>query len=247
MTEPEHWPDWNLHASVIMGLAVLGGLYVSWGGLAAARRRVLCFGAALALLFLSLNGPLHNLSDCCLFSAHMVQHLLLTLAFPPLLLYGTPAWVIRPLLKPRVLFRFAAWATRPLPAAVIFSTPITAWHFPGAYEAALEHHGLHVVQHVVFMATGVIMWWPILSPGPLPDAAALPLRPGPADVARRGAHYPRRARPLPVLRIGTARVGPRASRRPAARRPPDVGRGDDLPVGRGQCGVVPVVRTGRIR
>ncbi len=80
-----------------MGLAVLGGLYVSWGGLAAARRRVLCFGAALALLFLSLNGPLHNLSDCCLFSAHMVQHLLLTLAFPPLLLYGTPAWVIRPL------------------------------------------------------------------------------------------------------------------------------------------------------
>ena len=37
MTEPEHWPDWNLHASVIIGLAVLGGLYVSWGGLAAAR------------------------------------------------------------------------------------------------------------------------------------------------------------------------------------------------------------------
>ncbi len=171
MTDPEHWPDWNLHASVMIGLAILGGLYVSWGGLAATRRQVLCFGAALALLFLSLNGPLHNLSDCCLFSAHMVQHLLLTLAFPPLLLYGTPAWVIRPLLKPRVLFRFAAWATRPLPAAVIFSTPITAWHFPGAYEAALEHHGLHVVQHVVFMATGVIMWWPILSPVPeLPRA-----------------------------------------------------------------------------
>jgi len=79
MTDPEHWPDWNLHASVIIGLAILGGLYVSWGGLAATRRQVLCFGAALALLFLSLNGPLHNLSDCCLFSAHMVHHLLLTL------------------------------------------------------------------------------------------------------------------------------------------------------------------------
>src|SRR5438034_7018214 len=37
---------------------------------------------------LALNGPLHNLSDSYLFSAHMVQHLVLTLVFPPLLLYG---------------------------------------------------------------------------------------------------------------------------------------------------------------
>ena len=169
---PGPWQRWDLHPSVIIGLALLGGLYVYWGGLAAPRRRVASFVGALTVLGLALNGPLHNLSDFYLFSAHMVQHLVLTLVFPPLLLYGTPAWVVRPLLRPHPVMRFARWATRPLPAGVLFSAPITLWHFPQFYEAALEHHGLHVVQHLVFLATAVIMWWPVLSPVPeLPRAS----------------------------------------------------------------------------
>ncbi|HYT04173.1 MAG TPA: cytochrome c oxidase assembly protein [Gemmatimonadales bacterium] len=166
------WQRWDLHPSVLMGLALLGGLYVYWGGLRAPRRRVAAFAAALLVLGLALNGPLHNLSDSYLFSAHMAQHLALTLAFPPLLLYGTPAWVVRPLLRPRWVLRFARRVTRPLAAGVLFSAPITLWHFPAFYEAALEHHGLHIVQHLVFLATAVIMWWPLLSPVPeLPRAS----------------------------------------------------------------------------
>jgi putative membrane protein len=160
------WQRWDVHPSVILGLAALGGLYVYLGGLRASRRQVAAFAGALAVLGLSLNGPLHNLSDSYLFSAHMVQHLVLTLVFPPLLLYGTPAWVVRPLLEPRWVLPFARWATRPLIAGIIFSVPITLWHFPQFYEAALEHHNLHIVQHLVFIATAVIMWWPILSPVP---------------------------------------------------------------------------------
>jgi len=126
------------------------------------------------VLGLALNGPLHNLSDSYLFSAHMAQHLVLTLVFPPLLLYGTPAAVVRPLLRPRWVFGFARWATRPLMAGALYSGPITLWHFPQFYQAALEHHPLHIVQHLVFIATAVIMWWPILSPVPeLPRASYL--------------------------------------------------------------------------
>ena len=54
------------------------------------------FCAALLVLLLSLNGPVHDLSDYYLFSIHMAQHLLLTLLFPPLLLAGIPAWLLRP-------------------------------------------------------------------------------------------------------------------------------------------------------
>ena len=166
------WQHWDLHPSVVIGLALLGGLYVFWGGLEAPRRRVAAFAVALAVLGLALNGPLHNLSDGYLFSAHMVQHLALTLVFPPLLLYGTPASVVRPLLGPHGVASFARWATRPLAAGLVFSVPITLWHFPQFYEAALEHHALHIVQHLVFIATAVIMWWPILSPVPeLPRAS----------------------------------------------------------------------------
>ena len=51
-------------------------------------------------LLAALNGPLHDLSDWYLFSAHMVQHLILTLVVPPLLLTGTPAWMADALLRP---------------------------------------------------------------------------------------------------------------------------------------------------
>ena len=172
MTAP--WQRWDLHLSVIIGLALLGGLYVYLGGLSggAPRRRIASFAGALVVLGLALNGPLHNLSDSYLFSAHMVQHLVLTLVFPPLLLYGTPAWVVRPLVRPRWVLEFARRATRPLAAGALFSVPITLWHFPQFYEAALEHHPLHIAQHLVFLATAVIMWWPVLSPLPeLPRAS----------------------------------------------------------------------------
>src|SRR3989449_9755054 len=158
------WNRWDLHPSVLTGLVLLGGLYVFLGGVQAPRRQVASFVGALVVLFLALNGPLHNLSDPYLFSAHMAQHLLLTLVFPPLLLYGTPAHVIRPLLRPPWMIRLARWATRPLVAGALFSVPITLWHFPQFYQAALEYHPLHIVQHLVFIATAVIIWLPILSP-----------------------------------------------------------------------------------
>jgi len=172
MIVPPPWQRWDLHPSVVIGLALLGGLYAYLGGLAAPPRRIMAFGGALVVLAVSLNGPLHNLSDGYLFSAHMLQHLALTLVFPPLLLYGTPAWVVRPLLGSAWVLRVARRATRPLAAGALFSAPITLWHVPQFYEAALEHHPLHIVQHLVFIATAVIMWWPILSPVPeLPRAS----------------------------------------------------------------------------
>jgi putative membrane protein len=163
-----------LHPSVVIGLAVFGGLYVYLGGLASARRQVASFCGALIVLFLALNGPLHNLSDQYLFSAHMAQHLILTLVFPPLLLYGVPVAVIRPLLRPKWVMAVARVATRPLAAGIIFSVPMTLWHVPALYEAALRNHNLHILQHLVFLATATIMWWPVLSPVPeLPRAQHL--------------------------------------------------------------------------
>jgi putative membrane protein len=165
----DHWPAWNqwdLHRSVVIGLAALGGLYVFLGGLRTPRPHVASFAGALVVLFVALNGPLHNLSDRYLFSAHMAQHLLLTLVFPPLLLYGTPASVVRPLLKPRWVMALGRFVTRPLWAALLFTAPITIWHAPALYEAALRNHTLHIVQHLIFLATAVVMWWPVLSPVP---------------------------------------------------------------------------------
>ena len=166
------WRHWDLHPSVVIGVVLLGGLYVMLGGLAAPRRRVAAFGASLLVLLASLNGPLHDLSDQYLFSAHMVQHLILTLLFPPLFLYGVPADLARRVIRPVWARTLGVRLVQPIRAALLFTVPIVLWHLPPFYEAAMRNHGLHIVQHLVFLATSVVMWWPVLSPLPeLPRAS----------------------------------------------------------------------------
>src|SRR2546428_14098571 len=96
----------------------------------------------------------------------MAQHLVLTLLFPPLLLYGTPAGVARRLIRPVWVRRVAAVVTRPFVAAALFTAPIALWHPPVLYEAALRPPPLPIVQHLVFLTTAVLMWCPVLSPVP---------------------------------------------------------------------------------
>src|SRR4030095_237933 len=173
------WMAWTIHWSTVIGLAALGAAY-TWGArhlraLAVAagtappvlrRRQQIAFFAGLVVIFLSLNGPLHDLSDTYLFSAHMVQHLLLSLAVPPLLLVGTPGWMLRPFLANAKISAVARAVTRPTRCFVIFNVVIAAWHLPPLYNTAMAHHSVHIVQHLTFMVASVLMWWPFLSPLP---------------------------------------------------------------------------------
>ena len=158
----------TVHASTAIGIAVLAALYL-WRARrdAAAAPSVAqraAFFAALAILFLTLNGPLHDLSDEYLFSAHMVQHLVLTLVVPPLLIGGTPGPMLRPILSVRVLGAVARWVTRPTSCFVLFNLVLAAWHLPPLYNLALAQHPVHIAQHLLFIAASVLMWWPLMSP-----------------------------------------------------------------------------------
>jgi putative membrane protein len=97
----------------------------------------------------------------------MVQHLVLTLIVAPLWLAGTPGWMLDALAaraaSRRGLWPVLRWLTRPLPAFAVFGVAIVAWHLPGPYNAALETHGWHVVEHLVLLGASVVGWWPILS------------------------------------------------------------------------------------
>ena len=163
------WTNFSLHPSTVIGLAALGALYhwrsTKHPGAVSTTQRVLFF-AGLGAIFLSLNGPLHDLSDDYLFSAHMVQHLVLTLIVPPLLIAGTPGSLLRPLLRHKAIRRVAEVVTRPLMCFIIFSVTIAAWHLPPMYNTAMALHWVHIIQHLMFMAVAVLMWWPLMSPLP---------------------------------------------------------------------------------
>jgi putative membrane protein len=178
------WTEFTVHPSTVVGLGALGALYgVSRAlrsprfargdasGQAArgtpepgARTRTTLFGAGLALMFFALNGWVHDLSDYYLFTAHMVQHLLLAMGVAPLLIMGTPGWMLRPLLRLPPGAAAARLLANPIACFAIFNIVLVGWHLPPLYNAAMTYHELHILQHLLLLSASVIMWWPVLSP-----------------------------------------------------------------------------------
>ena len=128
------------------------------------RGKAVLFYTALVILFLAEASPLHDLAEIFLFSAHMVQHIILSYVVPPLLIAGTPQWIWRPLLLNRYVKPAARFFTHPLVALLVFDILFSLWHLPTAYEAALQNSLLHHFEHVILIGTAIFMWWPVLSP-----------------------------------------------------------------------------------
>jgi putative membrane protein len=181
-TDRVDWLRWTVHPSTVIGIIALGALY-SWrlraaerAGEAPTRAQRLAFGFGLVVLFATLNGPIHDLSDSYLFSAHMVQHLLLTMLVTPLLVVGLSRGILRPVLARPALSAIARRLTTGAAGFVIFNVTLIAWHLPPLYNLAMADHGVHIVQHLCFLAASVPMWWPLLSRVPELPPLSRPLQ-----------------------------------------------------------------------
>ena len=165
--------QWNWEPSIVVGMAVIVGLYLY--AIGPLRKRyfpgeriktgqTVAFLLGMVIMFLALVSPLDELGDSYLFSAHMVQHLCITVVGPPLLLIGTPAWLVEPLLGNRVVFLIARFFTYPAIAFFLFNADFWLWHVPLLYNATLENQSIHILEHLTFIIFGVLNWWPIFSP-----------------------------------------------------------------------------------
>lgn len=153
---------WTWEPSVVNGCALLTGLYLGLARPLSAR--ALYFLAGVLVLLLSLVSPLDLLADRYLFSAHMVQHMLLVLIVPPLLLLGIPPGAADRWLDRTPISRVARLLPRPLLAWSLFNGMLWVWHLPALYDAALRHTALHITEHLIFLATATIFWWPVVAP-----------------------------------------------------------------------------------
>lgn len=153
---------WDWQPSVLFGCAVLLVVYPLLVRPLTRRAWLFC-GGILTLAF-ALVSPLDTLGDAYLFSAHMVQHLLLILVVPPLLLLGIPPHAWAQLLR----WEPARWIERTLgrpPISWLLGIgTLWLWHAPFLYDAAVTHEGIHVGQHLSFLITASIFWWPVITP-----------------------------------------------------------------------------------
>lgn len=137
-------------------------------------RQVIQFLLAMLLIFVSLQGPLHELSDYYLFSAHMFQHLLVTLIMPPLLLRGLPEWLVNRLVDWPIVRPIMRFLTTPAIGFALFNVIFALWHVPSFYQRALGDPVVHGLEHALFMGTAVLTWWPVFSPTPLLPRLSVP-------------------------------------------------------------------------
>ena len=167
---------WLSDPAVLAPLALLAGVY-AWR-FAAARRevggrgtgplRALAFAAGVLVLAAALVSPIDGLGEDYLFSAHMLQHVLLGDIAPLLLLLGLSRVIMRPATRrlmrvERMLGPLAAPAT----GLVFWLSLMYVWHVPTLYDAAAENPLIHLLEHVSFFTAGVALWWPLIQPVPM--------------------------------------------------------------------------------
>jgi cytochrome c oxidase assembly factor CtaG len=177
--------SWALPLPVTLALLLIACVYLrGWLHLRNAFPHMIsvvqfaAFMSGLSALWIAIGSPINALDDELL-SFHMVQHLLLMAVAPPLillgapimpLLHGLPQRFVRIALGP--LFRLPAvqWVagifTHPMFCLLAASSAVIAWHYPPLFELGLKSDWWHEVEHMCFLTTGLLFWWPVVQPWP---------------------------------------------------------------------------------
>jgi cytochrome c oxidase assembly factor CtaG len=172
--------SWPFDPWLLAALLLAAGVYLR-GWLVLRRRnswRCAAFLSGLAAIYLALASPIEPFADLLL-QVHMVQHLLLMMAAPPLLWLGAPLfpllrglprpvrvfWVA-PLMAAPPLRRLFGRLTHPLTALVLFVATTWIWHAPPVYDLALRSRAWHYLEHACFLGTALLFWYPVVRPYP---------------------------------------------------------------------------------
>lgn len=170
--------SWQLEPGVLVVCAAAAALY-GWGVRRSAqhwpRMRSISFMAGLLVLITALLSGVDRYSDELL-SVHVVQHLLLILLAPVLLLWGAPmrlALSASPPTARRAIGellrqRWVRLVTRPACGFTLFTIVVLVTHLTGFYEAALRDQTLHALEHAAYFWSGMLFLLPLLAADPIP-------------------------------------------------------------------------------
>jgi putative membrane protein len=130
------------------------------------RRNVWCFVAAMAMLWVGSDWPLHDLGEEYLYSLHMLQHMMLSYFLPPLALLATPEWLLRVLIGRGKAYGVLRWLCKPVVAAIAFNLSVIVSHIPGVVNTSVSSPSPvpHYLVHVMVVGTSLLMWMPVCGP-----------------------------------------------------------------------------------
>jgi putative membrane protein len=169
-------PRWSAHPDVWLLVGMFGAGYaiavtrlgprLAPGRRVVSRSQVLCWSLGVAALWLASDWPVHDIAERYNYSIHMVQHLVYAMVAAPLLLLGTPAWLMRWVLQPAGVLRVVRWCARFVPALIIFNVVLVVTHWPLMVNESLHSALVHFTLHSVLFVSSLIVWLPVVSPLP---------------------------------------------------------------------------------
>jgi putative membrane protein len=154
----------GLIAAYVYALRVIGPDAVPSGAPVVTRRQVGAFSAAMLVLWAASDWPMHDISETYLYSAHMLQHMMLAYFLVPLALLATPEWLARAIIGRDRGYAVYRWLTKPVVAGVMFNVVVMVTHIPGVVNRSAENSPLHLLVHMLVVTTALFMWAPVCGP-----------------------------------------------------------------------------------
>jgi len=153
-----------LVGSYVYALKVIGPDAVRPGQPVVTRRQLMAFVGAMVLLWFASDWPMHDISEEYLYSAHMLQHMVLAYFVPPLALIATPEWLMRAIVGDGRAYRIYRWFAHPVAAGLIFNVVVMVSHIPGVVNRSAENSPIHYLVHVIVVTSALLMWTPVCGP-----------------------------------------------------------------------------------
>lgn len=152
-----------LIGAYVYSVRVIGPQAVASGPVVT-RKNITAFAAAMTLLWLASDWPMHDLAEEYLYSMHMLQHMALAYFVPPLALLALPEWMFRALIGDGRAYRVVQWFSKPVIAGVLFNVVVMVTHIPALVNRSASSSPVHYSLHVLVVTTALLMWIPICGP-----------------------------------------------------------------------------------
>jgi putative membrane protein len=127
------------------------------------RRQVAWWYASVATVFVFAEWPIHPLAEHYSFAIHMLEHEVFIFVAAPMMLLGTPAWLMRWAVVDRPWYPVVRFCTRPVVAGITYTVVLLAGHWPAVVDETTHNEPFHFLMHLILFLAALAFWMPVIN------------------------------------------------------------------------------------
>lgn len=163
------WSPWFIVLTIALAILYLWATGKGRHRFAEAERvpiyKKILFLLGLFFFYLGFGGPLYLVGHI-MFSIHMIQMVVSLLLVPPLLILGSPKWLLKAVVLKIPFKKVLKFFVHPIPAILMFNVMFSFYHIPVIFDYLMVNKVGHDVYQTILFIAAFIMWWTVIAPVP---------------------------------------------------------------------------------